>query len=167
LLAEEADPVVRRTLLAGALDEAYATIVRQGYFVIFEQTAHQMILAGATPDALHAAYLENLQEQFGDAIEMNDEFRLEWTLIPHLYHTPFYCYAYAFGNLLVLALYRQYKALGATFVPQYLRLLAYGGSASPTAILEEAGFDITTPAFWQGGFDLLAEMLAELERTGA
>ena len=94
---------------------------------------------------------------------MSDDFAIEWTAIPHIYHTPFYCYAYAFGNLLVLALYRKYKEMGAAFEPGYLRILRYGGSASPEHIISEAGFDMASPDFWQSGFDLLAEMLAELK----
>ncbi|MGC9350161.1 MAG: M3 family metallopeptidase [Anaerolineae bacterium] len=162
LLAEEQEPAVRRTLLSNVLDEAYATIARQGYFVLFEQTAHEMILGGATPDELHMAYMDNLKEQFGDALVLSDDFRLEWTAIPHIYHTPFYCYAYAFGNLLVLALYRKYKEIGKPFEQDYLRILAYGGSASPDHIIREAGFDMASPDFWQSGFDLLAEMLDDL-----
>jgi oligoendopeptidase F len=163
LLAEETDPAVRRTLISTLLDDAYATIIRQGYFVIFEKQAHQMIVDGAKPDDLYAAYLDNLREQFGDALELSDDFRYEWLAIPHIYDRPFYCYAYAFGNLLVLALYRKYKELGKAFEPDYLRILAYGGSASPNHIISEAGFDMASPDFWQGGFDLLAEMLDELE----
>ena len=163
LLAEETDPAVRRTLISTLLDDAYATIVRQGYFVIFEKQAHQMIVDGAKPDDLYTAYLDNLREQFGDALELSDDFRYEWLAIPHIYDRPFYCYAYAFGNLLVLALYRKYKELGKAFEPDYLRILAYGGSASPNHIISEAGFDMASPDFWQGGFDLLAEMLVELE----
>ncbi len=166
LLNEEPDLAVRRALLGTMLDDAYATIIRQGYFVIFEKQAHQMIRDGATPDELYAAYLDNLREQFGEAVALSDDFRFEWLAVPHIYETPFYCYAYAFGNLLVLALYRKYKELGPTFVPDYLRILAYGGSASPQHIVGEAGFDITSPDFWQGGFDMLASMLDELERIG-
>jgi oligoendopeptidase F len=167
LLSEEKDPAVRRTLISTLLDDAYATIPRQAYFVLFEKTAHQMILDGATTDDLNAAYMENLTSQFGDAVKLSDEFRLEWTLIPHIYHTPFYCYAYAFGNLLVLALYRKYKELGReAFEPDYLRVLSYGGSASPDHIISEAGFDMASPEFWQGGFDLLEEMLEDLEKLG-
>lgn len=164
LLKQESDPKVRQSLLASILDEAYATISRQAYFVYFEQLAHQMLQEGATPDQLNARYLDTLREQFGDAVDLSDDFRLEWLAIPHIYHTPFYCYAYAFGNLLVLALYRKYRELGRAFEPTYLRILAYGGSASPAHIVNEAGFDITQASFWQGGFDLLAEFLDELER---
>ena len=164
LLAEESDPLVRKTLLGTFLDGAYATIVRQGFFVLFEKTAHKMILENATPDALNLAYLKNLGEQFGDAVDLSDDFALEWTAIPHIYHTPFYCYAYAFGNLLVLALYRKYKEIGQAFEADYLRILAYGGSAGPDHIITEAGFDMSSADFWQSGFDLLAEMLAELKK---
>jgi len=166
LLNDEPDLTVRRSLLSTMLDDAYATIVRQGYFVLFEKQAHQLIRDGATSDALCAAYLDNLREQFGDAVALSDEFRFEWLGIPHIYETPFYCYAYAFGNLLVLALYRKYKELGPAFVADYLRILAYGGSASPQHIVGEAGFDIASPDFWQGGFDVLAGMLDELEKIG-
>ncbi len=163
LLSEESDPLVRRTLLGAILDDAYATIMRQGYFVIFEKAAHQLVLENATPDVLNATYLDNLHEQFRGALTVSDDFAREWTAIPHIYHTPFYCYAYAFGNLLVLALYRQYQELGQAFVPSYLRVLTYGGSASPEHIVREAGFDMTMADFWQSGFDLLSERLADLE----
>ncbi|HEY89684.1 MAG TPA: M3 family oligoendopeptidase [Thermoflexia bacterium] len=164
LLSEEDDREVQRTLLNNLLSDAYATIARQAYFVLFEEKAHAMIKNGARPDDLYTAYLDNLREQFGDTVEVSEDFRLEWLAIPHIYQTPFYCYAYAFGNLLVLALYRKYKAVGREeFVPDYLRILAHGGSASPEQIISEAGFDMADPAFWQGAFDLLAEMMTELE----
>jgi len=83
--------------------------------------------------------------------------------IPHIYHTSFYCYAYSFGQLLVLSLYQRYKAEGESFKPKYLKILAYGGSESPTKILAEAGIDIALPAFWQGGFDVVKGMIDALE----
>ncbi|MDY6877887.1 MAG: M3 family oligoendopeptidase [Chloroflexota bacterium] len=163
LLNEEDDPAVRRDLLARVLDDAYATIARQAYFVLFELEAHERAVEGATADDLCALYLENLREQFGDAVEVSDDFRWEWIAIPHIYSTPFYCYAYSFGHLLVLALYQQYKNEGAAFVPRFLRILAYGGSQSPEHIISEAGFDMASPEFWQGGFDVLQGFLDELE----
>jgi oligoendopeptidase F len=163
LLAEENDPLVQRTLISTFLDDAYATITRQGYFVLFEQAAHRMILEGATPDQLHNVYMDNLREQFGDTLDISEDFKLEWTVIPHIYDRPFYCYAYAFGNLLVLALYRKYKEIGQSFKTDYLHILSYGGSASPEYIIREAGFNMASPAFWQGGFNLLSEMLVQLE----
>jgi oligoendopeptidase F len=164
LLAEERDPALRRDMLARAVDDAYATVMRQAYFVLFEREAHLLIEEGRTTDALAERYLANLQEQFGEALDLSDEFRWEWVAIPHIYDRPFYCYAYAFGQLLVLALYRQYQEEGQAFVPRYLRILSYGGSKSPGEILTEAGFDISSAAFWQGGFDVIADMIAELER---
>jgi oligoendopeptidase F len=108
--------------------------------------------------------MENLNEQFGDAVEVGDEFKWEWVSIPHIYHTPFYVYAYAFGQLLVLALYQQFKAEGETFKPRYLELLSAGGSQAPAALCQKAGIDIRSEAFWQGGFDVLVKMLDELEK---
>ena len=163
LLAQEGDPAVRRDLLARMLDDAYATIARQAYFVLFERDAHRRVVEGATAGELCALYMDNLREQFGDAVELSDDFRWEWIAIPHIYSTPFYCYAYSFGHLLVLALYQQYKNEGASFVPRFLKILAYGGSTSPEHIITEAGFDIASPDFWQGGFDVLRAMLDELE----
>jgi oligoendopeptidase F len=164
LLRAESDPLLRQTLLSTFLDEAYATIVRQAYFVLFEREAHQVIRDGGVPDDVNAIYLENLREQFGNAMVLSDDFMVEWTAIPHIYQTPFYCYAYAFGNLLVLALYRKYQEIGDPFVPGYLKILSYGGSASPDDIIREAGFDIRSPDFWASGFQLLQEMLDELEQ---
>ena len=165
LLRSEDDPQVRRSLLAEFVDDRYAAVLRQAYFVLFEREAHDLINGeGATVDRLADRYLENLREQFGNAVELSDEFRWEWVSIPHIYQVPFYCYAYAFGLLLVLALYRQYEQEGEGFVPRYLRILEYGGSKAPVEILDEAGFDVRTEAFWQGGFDVIGEMIDELEK---
>ena len=84
-------------------------------------------------------------------------FKWEWISVPHFYHSPFYTYAYSFGQLLVLALYQQYRIEGAAFIPRYLKILSYGGSEAPTKILTEAGLDISSPDFWQGGFDTLGK----------
>ncbi len=97
-------------------------------------------------------------------VEVGEEFRFEWVSIPHIYQTPFYCYAYSFGQLLVLALYRRYQQEGEAFKPGYLRMLAHGGSARPEQILREAGIDMSDPAFWQGGFDVIRDMIDELEK---
>jgi oligoendopeptidase F len=166
LLKEEPDAAVRRDLLVSALDDAYATVTRQAYFVLFERQAHQMIAEGVTADELAAAYMENLEEQFGDAVTLSDEFKWEWISIPHIYRTPFYCYAYSFGQLLVLSLYQRYRQEGAAFVPTFLRILSHGGSRSPEAILNEAGIDMASAEFWQGGYDVIGAMLDQLEALG-
>jgi oligoendopeptidase F len=163
LLSQENDPAVRRDILATGIDDAYATVMRQAYFTLFERAAHEQVLKGATGDELSALYMDNLREQFGDALDLADEFRYEWVSIPHIYHTPFYCYAYSFGQLLVLSLYQRYKAEGETFKPKYLKILSYGGSEGPARILTEAGIDISSPDFWQGGFDVIKGMIDELE----
>jgi oligoendopeptidase F len=164
LLTEEKDESVRRDILFKQMDDAYATIMRQSYFALFEKQAHEMVQKNASADDLAAAYLENLKEQFGDALELSDEFKWEWVGIPHIYHTPFYVYAYAFGQLLVLSLYQQFKAEGESFKPKYLRILSAGGSEAPEKILSEAGINIRDPKFWQGGFDVLEKLVSELEK---
>jgi oligoendopeptidase F len=162
LLEEDPDVQVQRNLLAAAVDDAYATVMRQAYFVLFERQAHAMIAEGRTTDDLRAVYMENLREQFGDAIALDEGFQWEWTAIPHIYQQPFYCYAYSFGQLLVLSLYQRYKEEGAAFIPRYLKILSYGGSASPEHILTEAGVDMTAADFWQGGFDVIQGMVERL-----
>lgn len=163
LLEVEKDPAVRRDILFRQVDDAYATIMRQAFFAKFEVTAHAMVAEGATVDKLSEAYMENLEKQFGDSIELSEEFKWEWVSIPHFFHVPFYVYAYSFGQLLVLSLYKQFKAEGETFKPRYIKILEAGGSASPADICAAAGLDITKAEFWQGGFDVIAEMVAQLE----
>jgi len=165
LLAEESDEAVRRDILFKQMDDAYATIIRQVFFALFEREAHDMIQKNASVDDLSKAYLTNLKEQFGDAVEVSDEFKWEWVSIPHIYHTPFYVYAYAFGQLLVFSLYQQFKAEGDSFKPKYLKILSAGGSEAPAKILAEASVDIRSAKFWQGGFDVLNRMVGELEKS--
>jgi oligoendopeptidase F len=167
LLEEETDPAVRRDILVRSVDDAYATVLRQAYFVLFEREAHALIEEGKTTDELAERYMANLREQFGEAVALSDEFRWEWVAIPHIYQVPFYCYAYAFGLLLVLGLYRQYELEGEAFVPRYLEILSHGGSKAPMEILDEAGFDVRSEAFWQGGFDVIGGMIDDLERGGS
>jgi oligoendopeptidase F len=164
LLATETDEAVRRDILFKQMDDAFATILRQIYFAMFEREAHELVMKNASVDDLCAAYIENLKEQFGDSLELSDDFKWEWVSIPHIYHTPFYVYAYAFGQLLVFSLYQQYKAEGESFKPKYLKILSSGGSEAPAKILADAGVDIRSAKFWQGGFDVLSKMVDELEK---
>ncbi len=164
LLSEETDPAVRRDLLFRQVDDAYATILRQAFFALYERQAHQLTIEGASVDDLAAAYLENLKTQFGDAVEVSDEFRWEWVSIPHIYQVPFYVYAYSFGQLLVLSLYQQFKKEGEAFKPRYLKILSTGGSEAPVQILADAGIDIYQESFWQGGFDVVAGLVDQLEQ---
>ncbi len=167
LLAEERDEAVRRDLLFRQVDDSYATIMRQAFFALFEKQAHAMTDQGASVDELSDAYFKNLQTQFGDALDIAEEFKWEWVSIPHIFHTPFYVYAYAFGQLLVLSLYKQFKEEGESFKPRYIKLLATGGSEAPVKILSDAGFDVRQAAFWQGGFNVVDGLVSQLETLSA
>ncbi|HEX7143476.1 MAG TPA: M3 family oligoendopeptidase [Nitrososphaeraceae archaeon] len=163
-LAEEMTEQERSILLAEQIDDMYATIMRQSYFTLFEIDAHSKVIENnANIDNVSNLYKKNLQEQFGNSVIVSDDFMWEWTYIPHFYHTPFYCYAYAFGNLLVLSLFNMYKKEGKSFIPKYLNLLSAGGSKKPETLLTEIGFDISNKKFWQQGFDLLSEKIGDLE----
>jgi oligoendopeptidase F len=164
LLAAESDESVRRDLLFKQVDDAYGTIMRQAYFALFEKRAHELVMKSASIDEICAAYFENIKEQFGDSLDLSDDFKWEWVSIPHFYAVPFYVYAYAFGQLLVLSLYQQFKAEGESFKPGYLKILAAGGSEAPARVLSEAGIDIRSAKFWQGGFDVVDRMVGELEK---
>jgi len=163
LLEEENNESVRRDLLFRQVDDSYATIMRQAFFALFEKTAHEMTHQNALVDEISDAYFKNLGEQFGDSLDIAPEFRWEWVSIPHIYHTPFYVYAYAFGQLLVLSLYKQYKEEGNAFKPHYIQILSSGGSQAPMQILSSAGIDATQSSFWQGGFDVVDGLVRKLE----
>lgn len=163
MLELDPSPDVQRELLFRGMDDHYATILRQAYFALFEREAADLIESGATEEDLSRAYLANLREQFGEAVDVSDDFRYEWIVVPHFQHVPFYVYAYTFGQLLVLSLYQQYRTEGETFKPRYLQILAAGGSDSPERILQRAGIDMRSSAFWQGGFDVVAASLAKLQ----
>jgi oligoendopeptidase F len=162
MMEKERDAEVKRGVLLDKISDMYATIGRQAYLVLYEIDAHQAVDRGESAEGLTSVYMRNLKEQFAEAVAVPALFRWEWAAIPHIYHTPFYCYAYAFGNLLSLALYRRYRRERSDFVPNYLRMLSHGGSASPKRILEEMGVDIESGEFWDGGFVVIREMVADL-----
>jgi len=152
----------KKIMLSEKIDDLYATILRQSFFTIFEVDAHKQIGNGTTIDEISKLYLQNLKEQFGNSVTLSDDFAIEWSCIPHFYHTPFYCYAYSFGNLLALSLFQRYKKEGKDFVPAYINILAAGGSKKPEKLLSEYGFDIRSPKFWQEGFDYVKEQVKAL-----
>ena len=152
----------KKIMLSEKIDDLYATILRQSFFTIFEVDAHKQIGDGTTIDEISKLYLQNLKKQFGNSVILSDDFAIEWSCIPHFYHTPFYCYAYSFGNLLALSLFQRYKKEGKDFVPAYLNILAAGGSKKPEKLLLEYGFDIRSPKFWQEGFDYVKEQVKAL-----
>ena len=112
---------------------------------------------------MNELWLDANRPMFGDSVELTDDYKWWWLYIPHFVHTPFYCYAYSFGELLVLALVRSYDEQGDAFVPRYLELLRAGGSDTPPALVGRVGLDITDPAFWDGGLALLADLVGDAE----
>jgi oligoendopeptidase F len=163
LLKESKDDEERIRILVHELDGRYASILRQAYFSIFEVMAHERIKEGATKQELEDAYVGLLREQFGD-MELPEEFRNEWNYIPHIHASPFYCYSYAWGELLVLSLYERYRKEGPSFIKRYEELLAAGGSASPETLLSRFGVDPKDERFWDQGFALIEEEVREFER---
>ncbi|MDI6737705.1 MAG: M3 family oligoendopeptidase [Nanoarchaeota archaeon] len=154
----------RKAMLADKMADSYATIMRQAYFVEFEILAHNEIMKGITSEQLSDIYLSTLKEQFGDSVSLGPLYRYEWSRIPHIFETPFYCYAYNFGELLSLALFARYKKEGSSFVPRVEKVLAYGGSENPDKVLKEIGVDMSSRKFWQGSFEIVKEWQKRLEK---
>ena len=165
LLAEESDPTVRLALVCGKLEDAFATVFRQVVMTRFEEALHAARRSeGELPtERINELWLEANRPMFGDAVELTEDYGVWWMYIPHFVHSPFYCYAYAFGELLVLALLRRYEAEGDAFIPRYLELLRSGGAQEPPVLLSGLGVDITDPSFWRGGLVVLEELVAEAE----
>jgi oligoendopeptidase F len=164
VMAETSDPQIRLGLLCSKIEDAFATVYRQNVLTRFEQAAHAARRKEklSSEELCHHWWQAN-QTLYADAVEMLPAYKWGWSYIPHFIHTPFYCYAYVFGELLVLALYQMYREEGASFVPRYLKLLESGSSATPDALLKTVGADIHDPAFWQKAFDVLKTMTRRAE----
>jgi oligoendopeptidase F len=160
LAAREPDKQARLGLVAGKIEDVFATVYRQNVLTRFEQGAfaarHQ---ARLTPQKLGDVWLEANRPYYGDAIRMTAGYEWGWSYIPHFIRSRFYCYAYVFGQLLVLALYRMYQEEGQAFVPKLIRLLESGGSDTPEGLLAPLGADFRDPTFWQKGFDELKRLV--------
>jgi len=152
----------KKIMLSEKIDDLYATIMRQSFFTLFEIEAHKQIAQSTTVEEISKAYSHNLKEQFGNSVDTSDDFALEWSCIPHFFHTPFYCYAYSFGNLLALSLFQRYKKEGQDFVSSYINILSAGGSKKPELLLNEYGIDISSSRFWQDGFDYVHDQVKQL-----
>lgn len=163
LLSEAKTNQQKKLLLSDKLADSYATICRQNYIVKFEILAHEAIQKGVEQKDLSRMWLDNLKEQFGDSVAAEDLFQYEWSYIPHIIHTPFYCYAYNFGELLSMALYARYKQEGRAFVASIESILSAGGSKDPKLVLEQVGIDMASADFWQGSFELINKWQNELE----
>jgi len=164
LLEHQTDPEVQIALLAGKIEDIFATVFRQNVLTRFEEKAFAARTEKRlTHDALGMLWLEANGEYYGDAVEIPDGYRWGWSYIPHFIHSRFYCYSYVFGQLLVLALYRMYKDEGKSFVPKYLALLEAGGSDTPEALLEPLGVNTRAAEFWQKGFEEIRALTAKLK----
>ena len=163
ILSETKDANTKKQLLSDKLADSYATVCRQNFIVKFEIAAHEAIQKGIEESELSQMWLDNLKEQFGDSVEIDDMFRYEWSYIPHIIHSPFYCYAYNFGELLSMALYAKYKQEGESFVTKIEAILAAGGSQDPKQVLANVGIDMGSADFWQGSFELIKAWQKELE----
>ncbi len=162
ILSNEKNKNNRKSILAEKMDDAFATILRQCYFIIFEIKAHEAIKKGVTEKELSNMWFETLKEQFGDSVEIDELFKYEWAYISHIFESPFYCYAYNFGELLTYSLYEKYKK-DNNFSKNIEKLLEYGGSISPEVALKEIGVDTESKEFWQEGFETIKKWQKELD----
>lgn len=163
LMESEKDPKIKLSLICGKLEDIFATVFRQVVLTRFEEKLH---IARREEGELTTGRINELwtganKPMYGSSVVLTEDYANWWMYIPHFIHSPFYCYAYSFGELLVLALYNKYINEGSAFVPKYIGLLSSGGSDAPEKLLKRVGVDISDPGFWQGGLELLREMLGE------
>jgi oligoendopeptidase F len=165
LLAEDTTPASRLALLGEKLEDTIATVFRQVAMNRFEDLVHNARREEGelSVDRFGELWAESQSEMFGDSIEITDGYRGWWSYIPHFIGSPGYVYAYAYGQLLALAVYERYRQTGPELVPQYLELLAAGGSRSPEELAQIVGIDLSDPGFWAAGLDLVERQLTEAE----
>jgi len=162
LLASEQE---RRAFICQKLESIFATVFRQTAMNRFEHMMHEgrRKHGELSSEQLSEYWLTSQRAMFGDTVHLNADYGLWWSYIPHFLSTPGYVYSYAFGELLVLALYGIYRREGASFIDKYLDLLAAGGSHSPYELLQPFGIDLDSPEFWQTGLTVIEEMVAKVE----
>jgi oligoendopeptidase F len=165
LLERAPDAAARLSLLAGSLDGAVAAVFRQVAMNRFEDAVHsaRRERGELAPERFAEVWLATQADLLGDAVEPNDDYGVWWSYIPHFIETPGYVYAYAYGHLLALSVYRRYEQEGEGFVPAYLELLKAGGSRSPEELGRIVGVDLTDPEFWSAGLDLIDRQLEAAE----
>ncbi|HRE00333.1 MAG TPA: M3 family oligoendopeptidase, partial [Ilumatobacteraceae bacterium] len=169
LLASLTDPGERLALLAATLEDSIATVFRQISMNRFEQAVHTARRAQGelSVDAFNELWVESQAAMFGDSIEITEGYRTWWSYIPHFMHTPGYVYAYAYGQLLALSVYKRYEEVGDEFVPRYLDLLRAGGSMTPEDLGRIVDCDLGDPQFWTGGLAIVDEQLVAAEQAAA
>jgi len=165
LIEADQTPASRLALLAENIEGAIATVFRQVSMNRFEELVHtdRRETGELSMDRFGDFWAESQQELFGDSVELTDGYRSWWSYIPHFIGTPGYVYAYAYGQLLALSVYQRYRERGPEFVPQYLELLAAGGSRSPEELTQIVDIDLSDPGFWDAGLDLVEAQLQAAE----
>ena len=166
LIAEEESAEARLAMFAHRIEDSFGTVFRQISMNRFEHGMHiaRREEGELTAERFGDIWFETQTAMYGDSVNLRDDYRLWWSYIPHFLHTPGYVYAYAFGELLVFALYNIYQEQGESFVPKYLDVLAAGGSDYPDKILEKIGVDLNDPAFWHKGLDAISDMIDQEEQ---
>jgi oligoendopeptidase F len=169
LLEMYPEPRIRLALLCSKIEDGFATVFRQVVLTRFEQSLHQSRRdqGEMATEQINELWMKANRPMHGDVVLLGDDYGWWWSYIGHFIHAPFYCYAYAFGELLVLALVQKYKQEGAGFVPRYLDLLSSGGSGAPHVLLAKLGVDVNDPRFWDLGLRLLDEMVRDAEKLAA
>ncbi|MGB1027571.1 MAG: M3 family oligoendopeptidase, partial [Rhodospirillaceae bacterium] len=159
------DPHRRKLMLAGKVEDMINTVVRQIAFHEFERKVHLQRRDGELgPEQICDIWMEVQEESLGPAFTFTDDYRVFWTYIPHFIHSPFYVYAYAFGDCLVNSLYAVYQdGQVAEFQEKYLTMLAAGGTLRHKELLAPFGLDASDPAFWKQGLSVLDGFISELE----
>jgi oligoendopeptidase F len=157
------EPRIRLAMLCSKIEDGFATVFRQVVLTRFEQALHRSRREEGelTTERLNALWLDANRPMHGDVVQLTEGYGWWWLYIGHFVRSPFYCYAYAFGELLVLALVQKSKEEGSSFVPKYLDLLGAGGSDAPHRLLARLGVDVTDPTFWELGLRQLGEMVSE------
>src|SRR4051795_8459451 len=164
LLAQTTDKKQRKAMLAAKVEDMINTVVRQIAFYSFERKVHIERRNGElTSEQLCSIWLEVQRESLGSAIDLRPGYEVFWTYIPHFIHSPFYVYAYAFGDCLVNSLYAVYQRASEGFAERYLAMLAAGGTKHYTELLKPFGLDARDPKFWQGGLSVIEKIIDELE----
>jgi oligoendopeptidase F len=165
LMSKEPDPEARLAMLAKKIEDTFATVFRQTSMNRFEDKMHnsRRTQGELTSDQLSGMWLETQRAMFKDSVNLRDDYGIWWSYIPHFLSTPGYVYAYAFGELLVLALYQLYQERGESFIPQYVDVLAAGDSDYPDQILGKVGIDLNDPNFWNKGVNAIAELVSQEE----
>jgi oligoendopeptidase F len=164
LLSQTTDPKERKALLAGKVEDMLNTVVRQIAFYKFERKVHEARREGElTQDQICELWMSVQGESLGPAIELKPGYETFWAYIPHFIHSPFYVYAYAFGDCLVNSLYALYQDSHPGFVEKYFDMLKAGGSKHHSELLAPFGLDASEPEFWRAGLGMISGLIDELE----